>query len=91
MAPSVKVFNIPRGFEQDLARALLNNKFELTKLAVNNSHPFDTVFEFKDPSMGKGLAAFINSEIRSLRGRPVHLKAELVSNICQLKLFMTAH
>lgn len=81
MTSSIKVFNIPRGFEQDLARLILNRQFELTSLAVNHSAPYDTVFEFKDPAIGEALASFINRDIKHIRGQAVELKAEMVSSI----------
>ena len=79
MSHSLKVFNIPRGMEQDLVRLLMNNRFSLTRYAVNNSSPYDTVIEFSDINMGPRMEHFLKNEVVRLRGQPVKLDAQLVS------------
>ena len=80
MSLSLKVFHCPRGMEQDLVRLLMNNRFSLTKYAVNNSDPYDTVIDFADPASGEGMVNFIRSEVTRLRGQRVQLDAQLVSD-----------
>jgi hypothetical protein len=79
MSLSLKVYNVPRGMEQDLVRLLLNKHFPLTKYAVNNSDPYDTMIDFSNPATGPPMRDFIHSVDR-LRGQPVNLNAQLVSN-----------
>lgn len=64
--------------EQDLVRLLMNNKFSLTRYAVNNSSPYDTVIDFSDINMGSQMVHFLKNVTR-LRGQPVKLDAQLVS------------
>ena len=87
MALSLKVFNCPRGMEQDLVRLLMNNRFNLRKYAVNNCDPYDTVIDFTDPSTGPRLVEFIKSGVNRLRGQPVQLDARLVSDVHIISYF----
>ena len=80
MSLSLKVYHCPRGMEQDLVRLLMNNRFSLTKYAVNNKDPFDTVIDFADPATGPRMVEFIKTQVPRLRGQHVVLDAQLVSN-----------